>query len=281
MDFSNIRLAGFDLDGTVFTNDKVITKRTERAIAAAIASGILVIPATGRPVSGMPEAFTGIPGVRYLLGSNGAAVYDQQERRFVVHDCMSRETVLAAMDVFAGEDCSFELYMDGRPYISKRDLERADYLVPDPFVREYVRKTRIPVKDIRIFLLEQNRRVEKINLCYPTERAKNEGIKLLAKLPQVKGVCGLPANLELSAAGVDKGTGLLKLAAYLGLEQNQTLGCGDSENDLAMIQRAGIGAAMANADEKIKKAADFVVPYSNEEEGAAWLLEEIIKQKRK
>ena len=50
-----VRLVGLDLDGTVFTEDKVITPRTIHAISRAIESGITVLPATGRPEIGIPE----------------------------------------------------------------------------------------------------------------------------------------------------------------------------------------------------------------------------------
>ena len=71
-----IKLIALDLDGTTFNSDKVITERTKQAIASAIAQGVIVMPATGRPKNGLPESFLSIPGVRYALTSNGGAVWD-------------------------------------------------------------------------------------------------------------------------------------------------------------------------------------------------------------
>lgn len=273
MDFSKIRLAGFDLDNTAFTNDKRITPRTRRAIEAAIGRGITVIPATGRPTVGMPAEFIGIPGVRYLLGSNGAAVYDQAEKKFVVHDCMNQELVLTLLDAFEEEDGSFEVYIDGKCYIGQTDFAKVEERVPNPYIRDYVRRTRIVVEDLRAFLKADKREVEKINLCYAAKEKTDKGFELIRAFPAVQGSSGLPTNLELTRADVDKGSGLLKLAAYLGLKAEQTLACGDGGNDVPMIKKAGIGVAMANALEQVKAAADWVLPYTNEEEGVAWLLE--------
>ena len=72
----DIRLVALDLDGTVFNDKKEITPRTLAAIRAACARGVAVLPATGRTASGIPAAFTSIPGVRYALTSNGASVVD-------------------------------------------------------------------------------------------------------------------------------------------------------------------------------------------------------------
>ena len=59
----DIRLIGLDLDGTVFDDAKHISPRNLAAIEAAVQAGIIVLPATGRTATGVPQAFTGIPGV--------------------------------------------------------------------------------------------------------------------------------------------------------------------------------------------------------------------------
>ena len=53
-----IKLVALDLDGTTFNSEKVITERTREAIAAAIKKGVIVMPATGRQKTGLPESFT-------------------------------------------------------------------------------------------------------------------------------------------------------------------------------------------------------------------------------
>lgn len=60
----SIRMIGLDLDGTVFNNAKEITEHTRQVLAEAIRRGVVVLPATGRPRTGLPEAFLSIPGVR-------------------------------------------------------------------------------------------------------------------------------------------------------------------------------------------------------------------------
>ncbi len=275
----SVKIVGLDLDGTALTTDKRLTERTRRAIDAAMELGVLVLPATGRPVTGIPESFAEIPSVRYLLGSNGAAVYDKTEKRFVVHGCMDKETVLKAMEIYSAVDCSFEVYADGIPYIGEEDFSRAGYLVTDPHIRAYVRKTRHVVPDIRALVESDIYGAEKINMCYPSVEEKEKGVALLSKLPELTGVSGLPTTLELSKNDVDKGEGLLALAALLSFSAEAVLACGDSENDFAMIQKVGIGVAMANAQTQIKEAADWILPYTNDEEGVAWLLEQIVEQK--
>ena len=70
-----IRLLGIDLDGTLLTIKKELTDAARAAIEDAIRAGIEVVPVTGRPLTGVPAEVLGIPGIRYVITSNGANTY--------------------------------------------------------------------------------------------------------------------------------------------------------------------------------------------------------------
>lgn len=53
----NIRMIGFDLDGTLLTTDKILTERTKKALEAAADQGVILVPATGRPLCGLQRNF--------------------------------------------------------------------------------------------------------------------------------------------------------------------------------------------------------------------------------
>ena len=65
------------------------------------------------------------------------------------------------------------------------------------------------------------------------------------------------------------------LAEQLGIELCQTMACGDSENDIDIMQTAGIGVAMGNAEEKVKAIADYVTK-SNQEDGVAHAIRKLV-----
>ena len=69
-----IKMIGLDLDGTVLTEKKELTDRTKAAISKALAQGVVVLVATGRPWMGVPEELRDFPGMRYALTSNGARI---------------------------------------------------------------------------------------------------------------------------------------------------------------------------------------------------------------
>ena len=83
-----IRMVGLDLDGTLFNSKKELTAHTCAVLAAAARQGVAVVPATGRPRIGLPQALLTIPGIRYAVVSNGAAVCDLRAGVRLYADCM-------------------------------------------------------------------------------------------------------------------------------------------------------------------------------------------------
>lgn len=80
-------------------------------------------------------------------------------------------------------------------------------------------------------------------------------------------------NIEVNAGGVNKGEAMLWLAERLGIAEEETMGFGDSGNDLALMKYTGVGVAMKNGTEDVKRAADTVTEYTNDEDGIAIFIE--------
>ena len=79
-------------------------------------------------------------------------------------------------------------------------------------------------------------------------------------------------NLEASPANITKASGLVELCEFLGLDISETVAIGDAHNDTEILQTAGLGIAMGNASDEIKKLADFVT-LDNDSDGVAAAIE--------
>ncbi len=97
---------------------------------------------------------------------------------------------------------------------------------------------------------------------------RSEVMALLSACPAVTWLSGGYHNLEFTRSGVTKGTGLRFLCEYLKIDMEQTMACGDTQNDMDILKTAGIGVAMGNATPEIREIADYVT-LSNEESGVA------------
>ena len=99
--------------------------------------------------------------------------------------------------------------------------------------------------------------------------------KELETEPDLELVGSLKYNIEINAAGVNKGTGLVNLGRLLGIRREEIMACGDGDNDTVMLREAGFGVAMGNAEEQVKEAADYIT-LTNEEEGVAEAIEKFV-----
>ena len=101
--------------------------------------------------------------------------------------------------------------------------------------------------------------------------------KYQSEIKEIKDIyiCRSARNcLDIGAAGVSKGDALRRYAEMLNINAEDTIAFGDSENDLSMINYAGLGIAMENGEEELKSAADMVT-LSNDECGVAHALKKV------
>ena len=133
------KLLGFDLDGTILTGQKKLTARTKKALEDAVAQGVIVLPATGRPFSGIPEEIMEVRGIRYALTSNGARIVDAQEGSVLYERPVPKEITEKILDIYDKYDTLQEIYFQGVGYISEYDLKRVDQIMESPAMAEYIR----------------------------------------------------------------------------------------------------------------------------------------------
>lgn len=89
----------------------------------------------------------------------------------------------------------------------------------------------------------------------------------------------MPQFLDCMPLGINKGKSILEIADYFSIKHEDTYAFGDEINDMEMIQMAGVGIAMANASNRLKKEADEIT-LSNDEDGIAYYIEKnLLKEK--
>ena len=89
----NIRMIGFDLDGTLLTTDKILTERTKKALEAAADQGVILVPATGRPLCGLPKELLELPFIKYAVTANGARILETKTEQVLSEMLISVDTL--------------------------------------------------------------------------------------------------------------------------------------------------------------------------------------------
>lgn len=275
-----IKMIGLDLDGTLLTDKKELTVRTKTALRRALELGITVLVASGRPWMGVPEELREFPGMRYALTSNGARIIDIKEGKVIEEHLLLPELAFKALAVCGKYDTLQEVYFDGQGYAQGDQMANVEKYHRNPSMCEYMRKTRIPVEDIRKLVEEENRGLDKVQALFADMGERARAWKELEEEKGLELVGSLRYNIEINAAGVNKGTGLINLGRRLGIRREEIMAFGDGDNDIAMLREAGFGVAMANAEDQVKEAADYIT-LSNEEEGVAEAIEKLILNQEK
>ena len=261
-----IRLIAADMDGTLLNDEKQIPEENLRALRACAERGIEIVPATGRTVRGLPDEIRNLPGVHYAILTNGAQVLDLKTNA-IIDSCripVSLAEKVMMMARTSPYDIMYDVYIGGIGYTMPEFYDGVYRFVSSEGLAELVRRTRDTVPDNIAYLRERGQDAEKINLFFTDMEARKKMRSELMKIPGILVSSSIPNNLEINAAGADKGGALLRLASRLGIAGEATMGFGDGENDLSMIRMAGIGVAMKNGEESVKAAADYITETNNE-----------------
>lgn len=274
-----IKMIGFDLDGTLLTDQKELGEYTVQILKRAVEEGIVILPITGRPLCGLPEEVTGLPGLRYAITANGARILDFKNAAVLKEQLVSVETAEKILDILGNYDSLREIYYDGTGYAEREKLEQIDHFFEEGPMAEYVRSTRQPVENLMDKFRQESREVDKVQGVFADLGEREAALDEIRKLEGVTITGALHNNIEVNAAGVDKGNALLWLAQYLGIAPEETMAFGDGNNDITLLEKAGTGVAMKNGIEEVKHAADRITEKTNDEEGAAKFIETYVLKK--
>lgn len=273
-----IRIIGLDLDGTLLDEKKQITPRTRWALEKAAERGVVLVPVTGRPWTGIPQAVLELPGVRYLITSNGATIRDAKTGEHLLEHHIPHGLGLKVLSILKGYQVPHLLFFNGIGYGEEavyRALfvkNRASPLLP------YLLKTRRSVPgSLGDFFRQGEKSAEEFMVMAPSEERRDQVLAELQTFHGLSFAIPFPMDLEITAQGADKGEALLQLAQKLGLTPGSVMALGDSGNDLSLLRRAALPVAMGNATDEIKAASAFVTA-SNEEDGVALALEKFVLQ---
>lgn len=276
----DIKLVALDLDGTLFDNSSRISKRNLTAIRSITDKGIHVVISTGRPFEGIPFDQIKGTGINYAITSNGSGIYEISTGKCLYENAMDEELVTPILNFLLTRDIHMDAFIGGKGYTPIQCVETAQKLTVPSSIKNYIITTRTRLDNILQFIHENQLKVQKMTLnFYPAADGtlidRETVRKFLVSNPSITTVCGGYNNLEFTRADANKGVGLRKLAEILGVNPDATMAIGDTENDLAIIEAAGIGVAMGNATDAVKARADYVTT-TNTKDGVAAAIEHFI-----
>ena len=144
----------------------------------------------------------------------------------------------------------------------------------------YIRKSRRGTDSIDELIDQSDVGVENIWFMSHSKEERDELDALIHSRWQVQTVLTAVTDVEIGSVQADKGLALEDLASRLGIVKEEILAIGDNENDLGMLRSSGLTVAMGNATDSVKTMA-MVLTDTNEEDGAAKVIEEILQSRKR
>ncbi len=271
----NIKLIALDLDGTLLNMEKKVPQGNYQALKECEKAGIQIVSATGRGVGGIPPMIRELPGANYAITTNGAVVADLKNNKAIKTCGLSNEMIQRILNIAKKYHSATDPFIDGRAITESASIDHMDEFGLSPEMQKLIRDTREVVPNVMEYVKTTGAEAEKVNIFMADLEEREVLRKELMAIPELSISSSMYNNLEVNAKGADKGSALLWLADYLGIDREETMSFGDGENDIPMIQAAGIGVAMENALDTVKAAADMIT-LKNDEDGVAAAIRKII-----
>lgn len=242
----------FDIDGTLVSfKTHQIPDSTIQALTQAKQAGHKVFIATGRP----PLIITNLGAIEHLIDGyvtiNGALCFVGNE----VVKCKEIANETARFVAKDAQEKNYGLIMVGEKDVAVLDPKgEVDKIFRQEICVENLNQAR-PVEEV----LQQ--RIFQLTPFFDEDYEK----EMMARLTDCTVGRWHPAFTDITAIGADKGEGLLAMTKHLGLNPKHTMAFGDGGNDSSMIRTAGIGVAMGNAMDSLKREADYVTTSVDED----------------
>lgn len=262
------RLLVLDIDGTATNSEKEVTKCTREAVLRLQKRGVQVVLASGRPPEGIYPIAEKLklnqPG-SYILSFNGGRIIDCTTRTCIFERKLPRHIPARLCQDAAKYHVGFAVYREGEIVAG---TETDAYMMKESWVSGMpIRRcedlgefAEIPVHECLI-------------TGVPEVLEFLEPILTSRYLHEAQVFHSEPFYLEVTPKNVDKAYGLKHLLKILQIQPEEMVCCGDSFNDIRMLQYAGMGVAMANAEDKVKLVADYITERDNDHDGIAEVIE--------
>lgn len=262
----NYRLMAVDIDGTLLNSEGIITEKVKNAIKLAVEKGLVFTLSTGRPIQGVrpiaQELDIDLPIITY----NGAMVIKGKSEEILYECKMSYNDAKTIYDLGIKLNTTIMVWVNNKLYSNRINERTKKYSLLS-------KTTPVQITDVEGLLSQGPSKI----LWYDEVDVINNYINIASNHvgKEVVFHTSRPWFLEFVDRHSTKAIAMQKLGEYYKISSEEMIAVGDGFNDLSMIEYAGLGIAMANAEDRIKKSANHIT-LSNDEDGVAHVIYEFI-----
>lgn len=267
------KLVAMDMDGTLLNSDKYISEENKKILNEIRNLGVKISFCTGRLFTSARGYAKLLGGKVYIISCNGAYITDENYNDIAVYP-MSVGISEEIIDICRRYDTYYYFFDRYRIYSEKEIYGQSVYLKGNDLFSDEDKTEFVICDDLKKTINLQGTEILKY-VIFDEDKDKLKTIREELEKLNVEISSSLTNNIEITAAGVNKGAGLKQLMDFLNISSDEVIAIGDSENDISMLKMAGLGIAMGNGGYDVKKVSKYVTA-SEDNDGVALALKNFI-----
>lgn len=274
------KLIAIDVDGTLLTTKKEISPATKESIRQAAQRGIHIVISTGRSYGEAIFFAKQLEICSPIITANGAYIKVPEREEPLFQSPLGEDLASQILEIcqkhriMPNFHTSQKIYYGNLIYkwvlaiMSRQARFKPQITAVD---RQYVARS----KQWRAIIAKERDQIVKCVVLHISKEKISRLKEALMAINALEVVSSGTNNVELTRKGVSKGSGINILARHYHLTKEEIMAIGDSENDLTMIETAGLGVAMGNGLDLLKEKADYITD-TNDRDGVAKAIQAFI-----
>lgn len=264
------KMIAMDMDGTLLTSEKEVTERTKEILRQAADMGVKLVVCTGR-IFASAKIYAELIGTKApIIASNGAYIREKDRDEVVYKKTLTKEEVIKLVRMIKKHGFYPHIFKWDTIYSEKLIFSSKSY---DKWNEGLPEEKRVKIKiteDLEKVVENDGDEILKVVVLTDMDDIERLGAlrRDIEASMDLEVMSSMKNNFEVVSKGISKGNAVKALAGYYGINHDEIICIGDNENDLSMIEYAGMGIAMGNATEELKAAADYITD-TNDEDGVA------------
>ncbi len=261
-----------DLDFTLLDNNREISEKNRQAILKASQLGVKTVICTGRSYMSAEKFIRKLDLNKkgnYAVAYNGGLIYEPENNNIIIEHKLDKKIALNIVEKLRKFDVGIIVYAADMLVIEQKRKEIDQYckisgLEPmkiqrfEDFIQDNISKVLVKANNPKI--------LEEIDTYFKNSYLTDEVTMFYSSSDLY----------EFNPLNIDKGSAIIELSEFTGVELSKFIACGDNFNDIGMIKNAGLGVAVKNGVDEIKAAADYITQRTNDEDAIAEVIEKFI-----
>ena len=265
-----------DMDGTLLNDDKKLSDKNIQAIKKLQDFGIKFAVATGRHDSMIKSYLKHLDLHVPVISCNGAIVREPFSDQIFLSEALPQEQSLKVIDICKERNADFHIYGHESIFGEKLNHKMLYYHNLNKSLPSEEQTKLVKVPDCKDAVLNDSEPLYKFLIISDRNKDLLDIMDGLAKIDGLTACQSMPTLCDVMKEGVSKAFALQKLSESLGIMRKEIVAIGDQFNDIDLIEYAGLGIAVANAEDALKKKADIVTISNNNEDAVSEAIESFL-----